>query len=311
MLKKVDRRTDPFAKIYRSDCFVSVYQRDLLEFPLVVDVESTNACNLECIMCNRNVMVRPVGFMTFETFQTIVDEVSQYPDRAIRFGRWGEPTLNRQLPAFIRYAKSRGLLVHLTTNGIYQRPNVVEDLVDSGLDKVKFSFQGTTKAEYQRIRVNTKYDQLVAAIKRMVEYRDSRGCEHPFVQVSTSVLDETQEEINAFIGSWANIVDSVYYGYTSFNGVKHTPDGMENLPRQKAFFMGGVCKEPMTKLSVNWNGDVTTCCSDVHGEMVLGNLRDHSLKEFWTCERERWTRETLRKDEKYKIHICSQCTGFF
>jgi MoaA/NifB/PqqE/SkfB family radical SAM enzyme len=31
------------------------------EFPLHVDVESTNACNLRCVMCTRNFMTEKIG----------------------------------------------------------------------------------------------------------------------------------------------------------------------------------------------------------------------------------------------------------
>ena len=43
-----------------------------LGFPKIYTVELTNRCAMSCKMCPRKEMTRPIGDMTFETFQKVV-----------------------------------------------------------------------------------------------------------------------------------------------------------------------------------------------------------------------------------------------
>ena len=64
-------------------------------FPPIVHVETTNACNLRCIHCPHQDVKNIIPgyqaeFMKFETWQRVVDEVSQHPV-ALRITPAGEP----------------------------------------------------------------------------------------------------------------------------------------------------------------------------------------------------------------------------
>jgi MoaA/NifB/PqqE/SkfB family radical SAM enzyme len=41
------------------------------------------------------------------------------------------------------------------------------------------------------------------------------------------------------------------------------------------------CHHLYNYLAVLWNGDVTTCCHDIAGKNILGNLKEESLSEVW------------------------------
>lgn len=42
-----------------------------------------------------------------------------------------------------------------------------------------------------------------------------------------------------------------------------------------------MCPEAFDKLSINWNGDVTLCCSDYDNFMIVGNILDLDIKEIF------------------------------
>ena len=63
-----------FAKIYNNEKFLMPYKYGLNEFPFYIDIEVTNACNMDCNMCNRRLMQRAIGYMDFEIFKKVVDE---------------------------------------------------------------------------------------------------------------------------------------------------------------------------------------------------------------------------------------------
>ena len=176
---------NPFQEIYESPRCKKPYSFPLLEFPLLLDVELTNCCNLDCIMCPGQIMTRKVGFMTRETFAKIVDEAKGYKP-GIRFIRCGEPFLNKEIFSFINQAKRPDLIVHFTTNGLLLNDELLDKIFNSELDNIIFSLQGVDKSSYQEMRNNKQYDELKEKISRFKIRRDKEHRTRPFIQITTT-----------------------------------------------------------------------------------------------------------------------------
>jgi MoaA/NifB/PqqE/SkfB family radical SAM enzyme len=119
--------------------------------PQVVFIEVTNRCNLLCQTCVRTFFTRePLHSVSFDEFVYIAD---QFPEmrRAVLHGI-GEPLLNRDLPAMIRYLKKRGVNVLFNSNGTLLTQKWQQELVRSGLDEFRCSIDGARPETYVRIR---------------------------------------------------------------------------------------------------------------------------------------------------------------
>lgn len=303
---------NPFSLIYRSKAYSKPYAYPLAEFPLIVDIEVTNDCNLDCLMCSRQIMTREVGYMNYALFSQLINEVYRVGS-AIRLIRWGEPFLHPEIYSMIAYTRYLGIPVHVTTNGL--APNFSpSEILDSKLSSITFSFQGTNKEEYQHIRNNKGYDLLVSRIRELVSLRETSGLDYPYVQVTTTILDESEEQVKGFSEYWKGIVDGVDFWYTSLDRIKGKERVSRLIHRQikKVVAKNHAlrCKEVLTKLSVNWNGDVTACCGDYDGELVVGSvkgaIKGNSLREVWTGDKLNKIRTSLSE-----IPFCSLCAGKF
>src|SRR4026208_763900 len=75
-------------------------------FPDRVYVESTNVCNLDCIMCPTGLHIdtRPKGFMECDLYTEIIDEIAPFA-QAVVLHSWGEPLLHSRIIDMISYAK--------------------------------------------------------------------------------------------------------------------------------------------------------------------------------------------------------------
>jgi len=303
---------NPFFRIYESPECKKPYDFPLRNFPLLLDVEITNACNLDCLMCYRQIMTRRVGFMDKEVFQKIINEAASYKP-GIRFIRYGEPLLHKDIFSFIRFVKERSLIAHMTTNGLLMDEKAIDNILASGLDSIIFSFQGAGKKEYEKIRNNNSYDTLRAAIINLKSRRDKNGLDRPFIQITTTFLDETEKERKGFIKEWQEVSDKVDYWYTSLLRLSNVKRIKPLLARQRVKEVAdqGKCIEVMTKLSVNWNGDVTACCGDYDGALVLANIGKNSLKEIWDSQKLTSIRKALIEGNRNSIPFCSLCTTKF
>ena len=105
----------------------------LLDFPeKIAATVFTGGCNFRCPFCHNASLVVP------ERFADTISEHEVLEFLRSRVGRLsgvcisgGEPTLQPDLPAFIRRLRAMGYKIKLDTNGY--RPDVLRSLVDEGL----------------------------------------------------------------------------------------------------------------------------------------------------------------------------------
>ncbi len=68
-----------------------------------------------------------------------------------------------------------------------------------------------------------------------------------------------------------------------------------------------VCNEAFDKLSVNWNGDVTLCCSDYDNFMIVGNILDSDIKQIFNSRAAKVYRDAILNRQYGRIKCCSSC----
>lgn len=308
-------RKNPFRKVYDSDRYKNVLKNrdNVTPFPQLVDVELTNHCNLSCIFCGQQAMKRPKGFMTWKTFKKVVDECAIHKT-PIRFIRWGEPFLHKKILDFTRYIKDNDLLLHITTNGLALKEKDMKNLVDIGLDSLIFSFQGATKEQYEVMRNNKRYDELEENVLRMIEIRGDKG--KPFIHVSSTMTNETKDEVNKFMKYWGCIVDSVGVGKTnlsflSMSQIKSFENlgKLEMLKKQESIKKEyRACTEVYQKMGINWDGKVTACCADYDEFLLVGDLADSTISDIWQNSEElKAIRLLLDKMKHWSLNLCSRC----
>jgi len=308
-------RYNPFRQVYDSEEFKTVLQHrdNIPEFPYLVDIELTNHCNLQCIFCGQQGMTRDKGFITEDLFKKVVTECSQH-DTPIRLIRWGEPFLHKKIISFLEYAKSKKLLLHITTNGLAMTYKHMKALVDIGLDSLIFSFQGATKEQYEIMRQNHRYDELRGNILRMLELRGDKP--KPFIHISSTMTNESEEEINEFVNYWGHLVDSVGIGKTNLSRLTaHQIKSFESVGKLEVLKKQETikkyhrpCTEVYQKLSVDWDGKVTCCCSDFDRYLNVGDANESPLDDIWNHSRElEIFRELLNKNLHWSLTLCSTC----
>ncbi|MDI6806454.1 MAG: radical SAM protein [Candidatus Aenigmarchaeota archaeon] len=270
------------------------------EFPLHVDIESTNACNLRCVMCTRNFMTEKIGYMDWKLFKKIIDEGASHNLPSIKLNFRGEPLLHPQLPKMVKYAKSKGIIeVQFNTNGLLLTEKRSKELIEAGLDRIIFSFDGATKETYEKIRTGSNYDVVLNNIKKFIEIRDSMGLKRPCVRVQMVKMKENEHEIEEFIKMWIDVANRVAIN-----------------TRREPYAKGAIAKKPLEhfpchqiwqRMVVWWDGNVTMCCGDWHGEYILGNANESTLYELWHSEKYNHIRKLHSQRRFNDIPMCARC----
>ena len=137
----------------------------LADGPHLVDIEPVGLCNFKCTFCPTGLgaLGRPSGFMSAETHANILKK-TQFPVADIRYIGWGESLMHPDIVSFVREATDAGRLSHINTNASKLTYGMACDLVDVGLTSIKFSFQGTDRETYKKMRPIEFFYYLILTI---------------------------------------------------------------------------------------------------------------------------------------------------
>lgn len=181
-----------------------------LASPVEAYFEVANRCNSKCATC-------PLTFspqedaeqLSLEDFTSLVD---QLPDlrRAVMQGI-GEPLLNRELPRMIRHLKDRGVYVVFNTNAVLLTRRRQVELIESGLDELRVSVDGSTPETYLKVRGIPSFDRVVANVAEMVRTQHELGASTPRLSLWVTGMRENLGELPGVIDLAARIgVGEVY-----------------------------------------------------------------------------------------------------
>lgn len=289
---------NPLQKLYEQCTYKTMLDKslDVPVFPRMLDVELTNHCNFKCVMCptGQGIVKREKGHISTKTLLKVLDEAWLH-DTPIRYIRWGEPLLYRHFENALIETKQRDLLCHINTNGSLLTKEVSDFLVHVGLDSLKVSFQGVNEVGYNAMRINGSYDSIIKNIKTLHRIRTALKSSYPFIQIGTTIINETAMAIADFIASVDAFTDAVYIGKT------------KDLQEKNAVHLACECPEVFDKLSVNWDGTVTACCGDYDNFMLVGNIHEQTLQQIWEGEQLAKYRQLLLNYRHSELHLCSRC----
>jgi radical SAM protein with 4Fe4S-binding SPASM domain len=138
-------------------------------------IEVTRRCPLKCVHCYNNL---PVGHheaknseLTYDEYCHVLDQITDAGCLWILF-TGGEILVRNDFLEIYTYAKQKGLLITLFTNGILVDEEVADHLVEWRPFSVEVTLYGRTKETYERITgIPGSYDRCMEGI-RLLRERD-------------------------------------------------------------------------------------------------------------------------------------------
>ncbi len=316
-------RINKFVKMYK-ECNQGTNQekhqlikQGKLTLPRYLDVELTNLCNFRCRFCPTGTksIQRLKGNMPEAVADALVENIRKFHIPGVRFIRWGEPTMHPKYLEIMKRVKEAGAAIHINTNGALLDEAQIKQLIEMETDSIKFSFQGADEGTYNEMREGGDYAHLLDVIKQMYHLRGSRS--YPYIQISTTLTGETAEQIENFKQDVGDYCDYYNIGYTMLHHLnvdnmkidekeKEKIRKLQQQEKMKHVYLE-VCSEAFDKLSVNWNGDVTLCCSDYDNFLVVGNILDMDLKQLFNSKAADQYRDMIARHEYGRVKCCSTC----
>lgn len=290
-------------------------------FPISMAIEPTTSCNLRCPECPSGLrqFTRPIGMLEPSFFKHTIDSV--YKELIyLTFYFQGEPYLNPQFLGMVKYAADKKIYTSTSTNAHYLTPEMAVKTVESKLDRLIISIDGTTQETYEQYRIGGSLSKVITGTKNIIEAKKKLKSKTPHIVFQFLVVKPNEHQLED-VKALANEleVDEVVFKtaqvYDFENGNALIPDNIK-YSRYKKNADGtysiknkllNQCWRMWSSCVITWDGLVVPCCFDKDAKHQLGNLKTEDFKTVWKSDLYQSFRKSILKSRS-EIDICKNCS---
>ncbi len=289
--------------------------------PMALSFEPTTSCNLRCPECPSGLrsFTRPTGMLADELFKKTIDEVGNRLWYLIFYFQ-GEPYLHPHFLELVRYAARKGIYTATSTNAHYLTDQNARRTVESGLDRLIISLDGTTQEVYQQYRVGGKLEKVLEGTRNIVRWRKKLRSSTPRVIFQFLVVGPNEHQIaDARQLAQALGVDDVWFKTAQIYDYQHGSPLIPTIDYYSRYQNNGNgtwrlksrllnhCWKMWHSCVITWDGLVVPCCFDKDAEYRLGDLQQQSFTSLWHGPKYQDFRQALLKGRD-QVEMCRNCT---
>ena len=302
------------------------HQRIKERVPLDVTLEITHRCPLTCAHCYNNLPMSDRqaanSEMTLAEYKRLIDELQQAGTFWLLFSG-GEPFARKDFLDIYTYAKQKGFLITIFTNGTVLTPAIADYLVEWPPFAIEITLYGRTKETYEALtRQLGSYDRCMRGIDLLLE----RNLPLKLKTVPTSINKHEVADMQKFAEElgvefkYDALINPRTDCSQSPIGVRLRPEEVVALEFSEAkrraeyrrLLDHDLAQGPPTASDELYfcGGGMTACAVDPYGNLTICvishqdhyNVREGSFTEGWNQ-----ALLHVRKKKRHRLTKCSSC----
>lgn len=298
-----------------------------LPFEIVIDI--TNRCNLRCPLCatGQHLNDRPRGEIGFEDFQRLIDELAPTLFKA-RLHSWGEPMLHPRLYDMITCLTERNVGSEISSNLMAFRREDAFRLVDSGLEMLIVSMDGTTQEVYETYRIGARLETVKENLRTIVAAKRARKSRLPVIEIQFLLMKHNVHQIREIQQLSRELGADRCRTFPIVLNIRNPEQRARWLPEQQElcrynldtlqdrfYSLTRACHWLWQSAVVNWDGTVSPCCVYEGRKTDMGgNVFRDGFRSVWNGRKYRVARETFARNPLETVgpeefSICRFCRG--
>ncbi len=301
------------------------------ELPSSYFIDPSSMCNLNCPLCPTGLkLTKCRKIMSFSLYKKIIDQIPR--KKYIGLYNWGEPFLNPNIFEMIKYAKKFSHFVEIHSNfNLQVRSNFYKKLIESNLDKLVLSIDGTSQKIYSKYRKGGNYNLVLKNLTTLSKVRESYRITEPEIvwkfmvnkynesQIETARHKALELNIN-FITSTIGLSDDLpdrtlpttitqrkkYWLPKNKKYIRSQYIGKYHLPLHAE-----KCKFLFDSIFIDPQGKVFPCCELSDQNYAFGDLSKASLIDIWNNDIYQYSRSLFDQKKSHEIQtICADCHNY-
>lgn len=306
-------------KIYGFKKVINAHKSGVETLPLHVEVQTNSLCHGTCLFCPYSTTSKslPQGEMEWELYKKIVDECTTFSTLELfTTTLQNEPLMNKNIFKEIAYFKEKNkgrTSFTVVTNGYLLNDQILTGLIEAGVDYLAISINAFTKEIYEVQMPGFKFERIIENIENLLS--KNLGKMRVWLRILQTSMNES--EIPDAIIDWrkrglrVEIIPHISNrgGAVEIAGLRPR----HQIKRKKIWdaliaHYSKCCIFPLRQMCILFNGDVIVCCHDWQRLMVLGNVKEKSLREIWNSEESKRVKRLILERQYSDIPACKDCS---
>jgi len=288
---------------------------------MFVSIEPTTSCNLRCPQCPSGLreFTRPTGMLKEDFFQSLILQLKKHLF-SLTFYFQGEPFLNPDFLKMVTFANQHGIYTITSTNAHYLNAENAKATVNSMLNELIISVDGSNQASYAKYRVGGQFDKVIEGTTHILQQKRALKSNFPHVVWQFIVFKHNEGEIDAIKRLGKELgVNELRIKTAQIYDYEHGEEWIPENPKYSRYekTKNGAIKIKNKLLNqcwrmwqgcvITWDGKVVPCCFDKDAKYQLGELKQQSFTSVWHSEEYNHFRQSILKGRD-QIDICTNCT---
>ncbi len=289
--------------------------------PISISIEPTTSCNLRCPECPSGLrsFTRPTGMLPEKLFMQTIDELADTLLYLIFYFQ-GEPYLHPEFLDLVKYASKKGIYTATSTNAHYLTDFTAKQTIESGLDRMIISIDGTTQEVYEQYRVGGNLNKVIEGTKKIVHWKKSLKSKTPHIIFQFLVVKPNEHQIEDVKLMAKELgVDEVAFKTAQIYDYKNGSSLIPSIHKYARYEQNSDgkyqiknklldnCWKMWHSCVITWDGLVVPCCFDKDAEYRMGDLKNKTFKAVWQSESYQKFRKSLT-NARAEIEMCKNCT---
>jgi sulfatase maturation enzyme AslB (radical SAM superfamily) len=210
-----------------------------------------------------------------------------------------EPLSDKRMGRIMRYIRQDGTAkIELNTNGELMTEGMAREILDAGIDVIRFSIDGLSEETFSKSRVGVDYRLTMERTQDFLKMANGNGGAKR-VEIRMIDMETNRHEQEDYRRFWSEAggtpIITTLYRWPWENGVTGV-----NLP----------CKKIIREMFFFVNGKATLCCWDSHERAVIGDVSRQDVLDIWNGAVNQRYRGLLSEGRRDQILLCSKCEAY-
>ncbi|MFO7796571.1 MAG: SPASM domain-containing protein [Promethearchaeati archaeon] len=307
--------------------------------PIRLQIEITDRCNFNCIMCDRHNLkkIRNLNnVISFKIFKNLIENIHPL---YVTLNGLGEPLMNTEIYKFLALCNRKHITTSMPTNMSLMNALNIAKLVENPPSILTFSLHGTNPESFEQITKSSTFHKCIDNFEKLLSEIDRKKIMIRILCcLQAKNLDEYEPMYN-YLKKWGLLesfrLEPVFdFGVDS--GIVPSPEQIENtiakinsiitsnMEKQKKDFLFNwkekllellhrktlknetPCLTPWISTYITATGKVLPCCYLTNEKYIMGNIYKNSFSEIWNGTKYKNFRNLLI-DSRKNIPECYGC----
>ena len=206
--------------------------------------------------------------------------------------------MNKELEKMLLYCKNKFLALKLNTNASLLNESLIHSLLSSDLQTIVFSIDEKNKENYEKIRVNGKFEKILKNLELFNKIRNTYYKKDKKIVRITGVKINKKQNLEEMKNQWKDFADIIAF-------TNYSP--WESSYENKINDITTACSELFQRIFVWWDGKVNPCDYDYKSILSKWNVKQKTIKEIWNSDYYNLIRKRHLEKQRSMIEPCKRC----